>query len=226
MTSGKVLDLQQIRRAIAELDELSKKEYGLGLEQVLVDDTPNGAVRLQRLTGIVLKREFAEPGGPPTYTRTGARRSWPWKDAPPEASAERAPREFEILRELRMPGPWNERKPLSGTVDDQVPISWEQLQDDADNERGLFKILALYVEDKLKGRDRKTLREYLETDESRRFEAGLDLATLVFDAAITGPVAALLGLPTLAVGVALVGVQYGYRALTDVNTDRIGDRSS
>ena len=65
-----------------------------------------------------------------------------------------------------------------GNADDVVPITWSQLKDDADNERGLFKILALYVDDKLKRREGKSLKEYLEADESPRFEAGLDLATL------------------------------------------------
>jgi len=45
------------------------------------------------------------------------------------------------------------------------------------------------VNDKLKHRDGKSFREYLEADESPRFEAGLDLAMLLFDAAVTGPVA-------------------------------------
>lgn len=46
-------------------------------------------------------------------------------------------------------------------------------------------LAALYVADKMKGRERKTLREYLEAEESRRFEAGLDLATLLSEA-VTG----------------------------------------
>jgi hypothetical protein len=114
-----------------------------------------------------------------------------------------------------MPGPWNERKPLSGTSDDEVPITWDQFKDDVEHERGLFKVVALYVADKVKGREGKTLREYFDDKESRRFEGGLDLAVLVSDAAVIGPLASLLGLPTLAIGVALVGIQFGYRILTD-----------
>jgi hypothetical protein len=125
-----------------------------------------------------------------------------------------------------MPGPWNERKPVAGNGLDFTPITWTELKDDADNERGLFKILALYVDDKLKNRDRKTLREYLEADESRRFEAGLDLAALAVDWAVTAPLLTLLGIPSLAVGVALVGIQYGYRRATDTKVERVGDGSS
>ena len=106
-----------------------------------------------------------------------------------------------------------------------MPISWEDLKDDADNERGLFKILALYVQDRIQGRGRKTLREYLEAKETRRFETGLNLATLVFDAAITAPVLALVGVPAVAVGITLVGIQYGYRRMTDTDVERIGDSS-
>jgi hypothetical protein len=36
-------------------------------------------------------------------------------------------------------------------------------------------------------------------------EAGLDLATILFEASVTAPLAALVGVPTAAVGVALVG---------------------
>lgn len=226
MTKGQVLEMEQIRAALAELDDLCQAEYGLRLEQLLTDTAPNAAIRMQRLTGIVLKAKFATSGPSPSHSVTGARRSWPWNQVPPEVGGAGAPRELRLLDELRLPGPWNERKPLSGTPEDEVPISWQEFQDDAEHERGLFKILALYVVDKFRGREGKTLREYVEADESRRFETGLDLATLVFDAAVTAPLASLLGLPTLAVGVSLVAVQYGYRKLTDPDEDRMGDGSS
>lgn len=226
MDTSKSIELEQIKAALAELDQISIDEYGLALEDLLLDPSPDSALRVQRLTGIVLKRPFARPAPPASYSRTGARRSWPWAGGTPEEQAKVAPRELAILNHLRMPGPWNERKPLAGTADDLVPITWSDLKDDADTERGLFKILALYVDDKLKGREGRTLREYLETDESRRFEAGLDLATLIFDATVTPPLASLLGIPTLAVGVALVCIQYGYRKATDTNRDRVGDQSA
>ena len=119
-----------------------------------------------------------------------------------------------------------ERKPLAGNEQDSIPISWNDLKDDADNERGLFKIVVLYVDDKIKGCQRRSLRDYIEADESRRFEAGLDLATLIFDALVTAPLASLVGLPTIAVGITLVGIQWGYRKLTDTNVDRVGDQSA
>jgi hypothetical protein len=225
METTKDLNLGDIKAALSELNQISLDEYGLGLEDLLLDPSEDSALRVQRLTGIALKRPFARQA-PASYSITDARRSWPWTEDPPEDHAKVAPNELAILNELRMPGPWNERKPLAGNADDLVPITWEELKDDADHERGLFKILALYVDDKLNHRDGKSFREYLKTDESPRFEAGLDLATLVFDAAVTVPVATLLGVPTVAVGLALVGIQYGFRRATDTVQERVGDESS
>lgn len=225
MSTGKRFELREINIALGRLNQISRDEYGVGLEDLLVDPSPDSALRVQRLVGIALKRPFAREAPPVPYSRTGARRSWPWEDHTLDHGATVAPEEFALLDQLRMPGPWNERKPLVGNADDLVPITWSQFRDDVDNERGLFKILALYVDDKLKRRDRKSFREYLDADESPRFEAGLDLSVLLFDAAVTGPVAALIGIPTVAVGVALVGIQYGYRLTTDTNIDRVGDQS-
>jgi hypothetical protein len=224
MATSKHLELKEVKAALKELNQLSMREYdGRKLEDLLLDPSPDSALRVQRLTGIMLKRPFAKKGGRPAYSMTGARRSWPWADETPEQRAKVAPKEFAILNELRKPGSWHERKPTGNAND---PITWEDFKDDADNERGLFKILVLYVDDKLKDRDKKSFREYLEAKESPRFAAGLDLATLVFDAAVTVPVATLLGIPSIAVGVALVGIQYGYRKATDTSNDRIGDQSS
>jgi hypothetical protein len=225
MATTEGLGTEEIKAGLSELNQISLDEYGLGLEDLLLDPSENSALRLQRVTGIALKRPFATQA-PPSYTITGARRSWPWTEDSPEDHAKIAPNEFAILNELRKPGPWNERKSLAGTAEDLVPITWAELKDDADHERGLFKILALYVDDKLKHRDRKSLREYLEIKESPRFEAGLDLATLVFDAAVTVPVATLLGIPSVAVGLALVGIQYGFKRATDTVHERVGDQSS
>ena len=210
-----------VTAALREFDELSRDEYGISLEELLLDQSTLGAQRMQRLTGIVLKKKFATPVAAGSYSATHARRAWPWAGSP-EKAASSAPREFAVLEELRKPGLWNERKPKA-TPKDGAPISWDDFMDDAEHERGLFKVLALDVSDKLRSRQRKSFRDYLESKESRKFEAGLDLAMLVFDAAVTGPVLAVLGLPTVAVGVALVGIQFGYRKVTDPNEDRRGD---
>lgn len=210
-----------VTAALRELDELSRAEYEIPLEEVLLDQSALGAQRMQRLTGIVLKRKFATCAKAPEFSATDAKRSWPWEGSP-ETKASIAPQEFAILEELRKPGPWNELKP-EATPNDGEPISWNEFMDDAEHERGLFKWLALYVTDKVQSRETKSMREYLDSAESRKFEAGLNLSVLVFGAALMEPVAIVLGLPTVAVGIVLVGMQYGWRKLTDPNEDRIAD---
>jgi len=228
MTANKPLKKAQIRAALAELDELACAEYGEPLKALLLSRESISELRVQRLVGVALKRKFARPASPAPYSATRAKRSWPWLDGgdsmvPVEADASK---ELALLERLRMPGSWNERKSLTGGAADLIPISWSEFKDDAEHERGLFKIVALYATDKFNKRQTKTLKAYLEGPESRRFEAGLDLATLLFDASVISPLAGVLGVPMLAVGVALVGIQYGYRKLSDADTDRMGDSGS
>jgi hypothetical protein len=213
------LGLQDIQASLSELNALSLKEYGLTLEAVLLDQSPIAAMRVQRLTGILLKRPFAIESGASAVNETGARRSWPWAQESPDVRAAVAPAEFAVLKELRQPGPWQERTPPAGAGE----ITWEQLKDDVETERGLFKVLALYLNDKLRRQSGKSFKDYLEAKESKQFEAGLDLAQLVFDAGVMDPIAAAIGVPTVAVGVALVAIQYGYRIFTDPNEQRRGD---
>jgi hypothetical protein len=213
------LGLHDIQASLSELDALSLEEYGLPLEAVLLDPSPISAMRVQRLTGILLKRPFAIESVAPASSETKARRSWPWAKESPDAQAAIAPTEFAILNELRQVGPWQERTPPPGARE----ITWEQLQNDVETERGLFKVLALYLNDKLRRQQGKSFKEYLEAEESRHFEAGLDLADLVFNAAVMEPIAAAIGVPTVAVGAALVAIQYGYRVFTDPNEGRRGD---
>lgn len=226
MAKEKALTETEIKAALSELNKLCEAEYGIDLENLLIDKTPIAALRMQRLTGIVLKQRFAIPNPAPNYSATAARRAWPWKDGSPETNAAGAQRELELLNQLRLPGPWNERKALAGTSDDKIPITWDQFKDDVEHERGLFKVVALYVADKVQGRAGRTLSEYLDTEESRRFEAGLDLVVLLSDAAVVGPIASLLGLPTLSVSLALVGIQFGYRILTDPAEGRNADSTN
>lgn len=155
-------------------------------------------------------------------SRTSARHTWIWNPEP-ERFADDAPREFALLNDLRMPGPWHE--PVSDpSTAGKEPVSWRKFQTDVETERGLFKVIALYLDDRLARRGTRSLKEYLDVEESRRFEAGLDLSVLVFDAAITPVIALALGVPTLAIGMALIGLQYGYRRMTDTNRERVGDQ--
>ncbi len=59
MAPSYALSLGDVKAALAELDALSIAEYGVGLESLLLNSSPISALRVQRLTGIVLKRPFA-----------------------------------------------------------------------------------------------------------------------------------------------------------------------
>ena len=216
------LSVDQVRDALAELDELSRSEYGLDLRVLLRDKGALSAKRLQRLTGIALKRPFAQRVEAKQPGETQARYAWPWTEKDPDAGA--APEAFALLDQIRRPGPWRETSPYPPSDDPQAPIGWNQLKNDAENERGLFKIVALYAADKVKGRERKTLREYYRAEESHNLESALDLAVVVTDFAITGPIAAAVGVHMVAVGLALIAVQFGYQFLTDPNLGRQGDQ--
>lgn len=209
---------ERISAALADLDQLAREEYGKPLEALLVLQDGQAALRVQRLVGVAFKRRFTEPAGQDPQGLTGALRSWPWADDDsPPSMASATPQERRLLEKLREPGPWN------GWSRDGHTVSWRQFKDEVQHERGLFKVIALYASDRLKGHYGRPLDEYLAAQESRRFEGGLDLAVLLFDAGICGPLVAALGVPAVAVGVALVAFQYGYRKLTDPEEDRHGD---
>ena len=207
MKTHSAIKLEDVRHALAKLDNLCRSEYpGLTIEDLLTNGQPISPVRMQRLAGIALKRPFAEQGDASKDSETKARHSWPWSKKSPDEL--KGTPEYKLLDELRLPGPWHEYQP-------EVEKNWDDLKRDAEEERGLFKIVALYVVDKFNQREPKTLREYFDAKESRRFEAGLDLALLLFDAAVTGPIVSLVGVPTVGVTIALIGIQFGYRWMTD-----------
>src|SRR5258708_745265 len=62
------------------------------------------ALRLARLSGIPLKRVFAKPSGPASYSRTNARRSWILMPAiQAEVQTEGPYPELESMREMKVP---------------------------------------------------------------------------------------------------------------------------
>jgi len=213
MENHSAIKIEDVRYALDKLDDLCRSEYpGFTIEALLTNGEPISRLRMQRLAGIALKRPFADEG-PPRYSETRAQHSWPWVRANLELEEKQGTPEYKLLNELRLPGPWQPPREDGGP---SGPLAtWDALIYDAESERGLFKILALYVVDKLNDREPKTLREYLDAKESRRFEAGLDLAQLVFEATVTTSVASIVGVPIVAVGVALIGIQFGFRVMTD-----------
>ena len=95
---------------------------------------------------------------------------------------------------------------------------------DVNQERGLFKIVALYLKDRLdKSGETKTIAEYYNAEESETLCRGLDLATILAQGTIIGPIMSAVGVTGLAVGLALYVADYGVSRLFDRNIDRKGD---
>ncbi|MGV7241504.1 hypothetical protein [Caballeronia sp. M23-90] len=64
--------------------------------------------------------------------------------------------------------------------------------------------------DKSDDRARKTLKSYWDTKESSKFEAELGLVQLLFSEAVITPTLSVVGVPARAIGIALIGIQFGY----------------
>jgi hypothetical protein len=201
--AGTTLTEEQIGRAVADLDRLCRDEYGdsYGLEDLLDDpDTALASQRLQRLSGILLKRPFGQPVPLTGSSETGSKRAWQWNTerfGDPEAQATG---EFEMLDALRR-SLWPD-------------ATFEQLAGHADHERGLYKILSLWIGDTLKRRGSRSLAEYFNADESPRMEAALDWATTLTQAGLGPVLAPLIPVPGVVVSVLLIGARFGYRSLT------------
>jgi hypothetical protein len=120
LAASSALTKSDVVLALADISELSAAEYGIGIESLLL--LPDSSLRLQRLSGILLKRKFAA-AGPPGSSLTGARFSWRWIPASFEFPPADSTREFALLNALRMPGSWNEIKPCPApsTIGSQYP---------------------------------------------------------------------------------------------------------
>ena len=195
--------------ALRELDELSQAEYGMALVDVVEDPD-----RLRRLTGIMIKKPFGTPHPIAGHgTATGARRYWEWDSAklahPDDASAP----EYQMLQELRAhvglrPG----------------PRGLKDLADQADSERGLFKITAGWLLDRLRGQKPKSLRQYYGAEESKKAAALLDLADMVTNFALTPVYMALLPAGGFVVPILLLAAKHGYAAV--FNSEMVPDKVS
>ena len=145
------LTKHQVDETLRQLDRLCREEYQTDRQYGLVDlladtDSELGAIRLQRLTGILLKRRFAEPK--PICNRqseTLANHSWKWdlgRFADPDLQLIN---EFRVLNDIR-------GKLWEGG--DREP-TWIDLRHEAEHERGLFKVLVLWIDDTIKGEKKK-----------------------------------------------------------------------
>jgi hypothetical protein len=208
MSSKTDISNQEIDAVLIALNELCDDEYGETLDEVRCGrDREVAALRLQRLTGILLKQHFAKPKkrtDEHPESRTGAKRIWTWNRRKLAAGVTGAEAEFELLNRLRGPGVWNERWdwPAAEKEPDGSALTWDEFINDVDSERGLFKVTALYLKDVLTKKDRKRIAEYYRAEETETLKRGLDLSVILAGAALA-PLYAAVGVPSVAVGLAI-----------------------
>lgn len=205
--SGEVVD-----DCVQDLDTLCRDEYGQELIDVLGDsDRDRSARRMRRLAGILLKRDFAVPKpigeGP---TKTDANRAWIWQSDKLEQPANPNSGEYCLIDAIREELP---------AIPGHNP-TWDDLLFEAEHERGLFKVLAQYVEDKLEKRETKSFREYHSAKESPVFKAQVDLANTVFNFAMTPVYASILPVPGIVVALSVIGIQFGYDSIFSAEEER------
>ncbi len=201
----------EIREAVAELDALCRSEYGkdqrYGLLELLADpDRELAAARLQRLTGILLKRRFAKAqpvDGTPSDTN--ANRRWGWVREQLDDRELQRSQEFWVLDQMRQQLPT-----LVG-----CPATWESFLWEADHERGVYKVLTLWIQDKWKGRESRSIKEYLAQEETPRFDALLDVADFVGQAALSTALIPIVPFAPVVVPLTIIGAKYGYRKITE-----------
>jgi hypothetical protein len=192
--------------ALQELEDLAQAEYDTSIIKVV--DDPD---RLRRLTGIMIKRPFATATEIGTHeTRTNANRYWTWEKSKLAHPDDPSSPEYELLLALR--DHYHYGADLAGL---------EQMAGHADSERGLFKIVAGWLHDKLRGKETASLREYYCAAESRKAEALLDLADMVANFALTPVYVALFAGGGFVVPLVLLAAKHGYKAVFE--SREVGD---
>ncbi len=210
-TISRVVDAQTydraaIRAGVDDLDRLCLQEYRCSLIELLhAKDEALAARRLRRLTGIVLKQDFAEPAPIASHpTDTGARRRWIWHDSVRDGTiADPSNPNFVVLDQLR------EELPRLIPENPQRQATWPDLVDEAQHESGLFRVLARWVDDKLQRRPSKSFREYYLGEPSLDVGTAADVVEVVFNHAMAPVFAAFIPGAGLAVPLILIGARYG-----------------
>ena len=190
---SKSIDEQTARAALVELNKLCELEYDLTLEGVLTH--PGAQERLQRLTGVLLKRHFAkrEDRGA-GYNPTGANSSWVWHpDSLADPELQKLD-EYQQLDDIR-------RENDDGT--------WKSLLD-VEHEAGLFYVLGKWVYGKLNN-DQRTFIEHYRESRSPETNLAINLVNLL---PIAGVVAGVVSVPVLAVSIAFIAAEYGLDKLS------------
>jgi hypothetical protein len=206
-----------VEAAVHDLDRLCVEEYRCSLIDLLSGaDEELAARRLRRLTGIVLKRDFAdsEPiGSHPT--ETGAYRRWIWRKAVLDGTiSEPANPNFVVLDQLR------EQLPLLIPEYPHRQATWPDLVDEAQHESGLFRVLVRWVDDKLHGRQHKSFREYYVGEQTLNVGTIADVIETVFNSAMAPVFAAFIPGAGLAVPLLLIGARYGLIKMLQAHPER------
>ena len=184
------------------LDRLCQEEYGIQLVELVDDSTDLGAQRRRRLAGVVMKHKFAESE---TMTKgqtpTEALRRWSWDENklnevidPDQSDGGEA----WFVDQLRLMMPQVGRQ-----------ATWADLQIEADTERGLFKVAALWLNDKARGQATKEWSEYYHAPESRVFKTSLNVANTLAELGIVGLLSSILPAGPLLGAVGLVLLKDG-----------------
>jgi hypothetical protein len=215
------LTQRQIKEAVEELDALCRDEYGedrsYGLLELLDDpDRQLAQIRLQRLTGIALKGKFAEResasepyqgepygySGPPMPSVTGARWRWEWRRGRLEDNALQRSVEFRVLDQMR--------QELPTLVGDWLEPTWDDFLREVDTERGLYKVLTLWLMDKWEGRETQSIKAYLAQKETPKFASLLSLADFTGQQALGLALSPILPLASVVVPLVIIAAEYGY----------------
>jgi hypothetical protein len=190
---SKDIDEQAAQAALEEISTLCMLEYGLTLEDVLTQ--PGAQQRLQRLTGVLLKRHFAtrENRGA-DYNPTGANSSWVWR---PEKLADPKLQkldEYRLLDDIR-------REHGDGTWNSLVEV---------EHEAGLFYVFGRWVYGKLK-HDERTLLDHYREPRSPEINLAINVVNLL---PIAGVFAGIVSAPVIAVSLAFIATEYGLDKLS------------
>jgi hypothetical protein len=187
------LSQEQVESAFEEIDELAQAEYGVTLERLL--ELPMAEERLRRLGGVILKMPFATSTEPDSYNPTGSRQSWNWEAGCFEDPGLVGTEQYQLLEQLR---------------DAQGSKSWDELRS-IPHEADLMWVLGKWLKGRLAGEE-KTFRDYYYRGKSPEENLALNAVDLL-------PVASVLadavGVPVLAVSLALIVTQFGYEKLTE-----------
>lgn len=153
------MNKSELKKGFEELDHLAFEEYHKSLEDLLRDKNDRRRrARLARLTGILMKRPFADPTYHGTQgSRTGAYRRWELKDSQEFAKAGLRNREsLQLLERIR--------KELSSKNDQAAGASTVfKFAEDARDETGFFGYFSKVLRDYICGDPeiRKKVKEIL-----------------------------------------------------------------